>query len=634
MTKHDILLDVQHVSHVFPLTKQVSVKALDDVSFQIRRGEIFGLVGESGSGKSTAARCAMSILQPSGGHIFYNGVDLCDRAACRANKKMLQTTRQMIFQDSASSLDPRMTVCDIIAEPMRIHHIAPPRGTYRKEAEFQMYYVGLDKTYLDKYPSELSGGQRQRVAIARALCMEPELLVADEPIASLDVSIQAQIVNLFRHLQREHGFSFLFIAHDLAMVEFLCDRVGVLYHGKLVEVAPVRALRPFAPPLYQGAARGHADPRPAHRTKPRIAGLLARAVPADGRAYRGRAGAFRFAGRGRAMKKPSKILYFSKKALAFLLSVLVLSLAVFYVSRLAPGDPLVSYYGDRAEKLTPQERAQAEEKLGLDEPIFTQYVRWAQNALRGDFGISYKYKMPAGEVIASRAGNTLLLGGVGFVLIFTLSLLLGMLCAQREGTLFDRAVCKLGTITSCIPEFWLSLLLILIFAIELRVLPSSGAYSIGQQNNIADRAAHLILPLAVVVLGHLWYYAYMIRNRLLDEMRADYVLLAKAKGLTRRAVMLRHCLRNTMPTYLSIMAISVPHVLGGTYIVETVFSHPGLGTLAYESARYKDYNLLMLLSLLSGALVILCSIIAQTINEQIDPRIRAEQAVREAEVQP
>lgn len=182
MTKHDILLDVQHVSHVFPLTKQVSVKALDDISFQIRRGEIFGLVGESGSGKSTAARCAMSILQPSGGRIFYNGVDLCDRAACRANKKMLQTTRQMIFQDSASSLDPHMTVCDSITEPMRIHRIAPPRGTYRKEAELQMYYVGLDKTYLDKYPSELSGGQRQRVAIARALCMEPELLVADEPI--------------------------------------------------------------------------------------------------------------------------------------------------------------------------------------------------------------------------------------------------------------------------------------------------------------------------------------------------------------------------------------------------------------------------------------------------------------------
>ena len=218
MTKHDILLDVQHVSHVFPLTKQVSVKALDDVSFQIRRGEIFGLVGESGSGKSTAARYAMGILQPSGGHIFYNGVDLCDKAACRANKKMLQTTRQMIFQDSASSLDPRMTVCDSITEPMRIHHIVPPRGTYRKEAEFQMYYVGLDKAYLDKYPSELSGGQRQRVAIAQALVSDPQLLMLDEPLANLDLASQRATVHVLAKLNRELGMSIQVVAHDLNML--------------------------------------------------------------------------------------------------------------------------------------------------------------------------------------------------------------------------------------------------------------------------------------------------------------------------------------------------------------------------------------------------------------------------------
>lgn len=159
---------------------------------------------------------------------------------------MLQRERQLIFQDSASSLNGRMKVGDIIAEPMKIQHIAPPRGTYRKEAEFQMHYVGLDHSYLDQYPPQLSGGQRQRVAIARALSMEPKLLVADEPVASLDVSIQAQIINLFRHLQAEHGFSFLFISHDLAMVEFLCDRVGVMYQGKLVETAPVKEL--FAHP--------------------------------------------------------------------------------------------------------------------------------------------------------------------------------------------------------------------------------------------------------------------------------------------------------------------------------------------------------------------------------------------------
>ena len=332
------------------------------------------------------------------------------------------------------------------------------------------------------------------------------------------------------------------------------------------------------------------------------------------------------------MRKRSRVLYYGRKVLVFLLSVLLLSLVVFYVSRLAPGDPLVSYYGDRVEKMSPEERAWAEEKLGLHDPIYVQYLRWAENALHGDFGISYKYKMDVKEVIAGRIGNTLILGGIGFVLIFVLALLLGVLCAWNEDKWLDRLICKVGTITSCIPEFWLSLLLILIFAISLRWLPSSGAYSIGKMHDLGDRIIHLILPMTIVVLNHLWYYAYMIRNKVLDEVRADYVLLAKSKGLTRRRVMFRHCLRNTLPTYLSIMAISVPHVLGGTYIVETVFSYPGLGTLSYESARYQDYNLLMLLCLMSGVLVILCNLIAQTINEQIDPRIRAEEVVETSEV--
>lgn len=245
---YEVLLDVQHLTHVFPLTKKVAVKAVDDVSFQIFRGEIFGLVGESGSGKSTVARCVMNLYRPQSGHILYKGLDTCDPQVFRENRRMLQSTRQMIFQDSNSSLNQRMKVAALIAEPMKIQHISPPRGSYRAEAEFQMHYVGLDPSYLDKYPSELSGGQRQRVAIARALSMEPELLVADEPIASLDVSIQAQIINLFKHLQAEHGFTFLFIAHDLAVVRYLCDRVGVMFRGRLVETAPAGEL--FTRPLH------------------------------------------------------------------------------------------------------------------------------------------------------------------------------------------------------------------------------------------------------------------------------------------------------------------------------------------------------------------------------------------------
>ncbi len=244
----DLILDVRHLSHRFKLTRKLAVQALDDLSFQVRRGEIFGLVGESGSGKSTVARCVMNLYQPTGGEIWFNGVNVTDRSQRRKHKKMLERKRQLIFQDSGSSMNQRMKVVDVITEPMRIQHIQTARRTPREEAAFQLKYVGLDGSYLDQYPAELSGGQRQRVNIARALSMEPELLVADEPVAALDVSIQAQIINLFRHLQEEHGFSILFIAHDLAMVEYLCDRVGVLYRGKLVECAPTKAL--FANPSH------------------------------------------------------------------------------------------------------------------------------------------------------------------------------------------------------------------------------------------------------------------------------------------------------------------------------------------------------------------------------------------------
>lgn len=316
------------------------------------------------------------------------------------------------------------------------------------------------------------------------------------------------------------------------------------------------------------------------------------------------------------------IAYVGKKLLGFLLSVFLLSGAVFFISRLTPVDPLVSYYGERVEKMSPAEKELAREKLGLNDPIYVQYGRWIANAAQGDFGISYQYKQPVVEVISQRIGNTLLLGGISAVLTFTLALGLGLLCAWFEDRWLDKLLCKAGTLVSCIPEFWLSLVLILVFSVALQWLPSSGAYSVGNQDDVADRLIHLILPVTASTAGHLWYYAYLIRNKLLEETRADYVQLEIAKGVGKGRILLAHCLPNAMPAYISMMAVSVPHMIGGTYLVEMVFSYPGIGTLSYESARYGDYNLLMLLCLMTGAVVMFCNLLGSLVNERIDPRIK------------
>ena len=272
--------------------------------------------------------------------------------------------------------------------------------------------------------------------------------------------------------------------------------------------------------------------------------------------------------------------------------------------------------------MTSEELSAARTRLGLDAPLATQYVRWIGNAFHGDFGLSLKYKKPAMDVVSPLIGNTLILGFTSYLLVFLLATLLAVACALHEDSLPDRLICKIGTAIYYLPSFWLGVVLILIFSIHLKWFPSSGAYDIGRAGDILNRLRHIVLPLLVMVVSHLWYYAYMIRGKLLDELRQDYVLLAKGKGLTNRQIVWKHCLRNVAPTIVSIMAISIPHVLSGTYIAEAVFNYPGIGALSIESAKYHDYNLLMLLVLITGALVILSSMAAQTVNEVIDPRMK------------
>ena len=211
------------------------VHAVDGVSFTLGRGEILGLVGESGSGKSTVANCVLRLTEPTGGNIRVNGTDDITHLS-RRQMRPLRRELHMVFQDPYSSLNPRMTVGDIVGEPVRLHGIAKGRALDAR-VEAIIDTVGLRAELRYRYPHELSGGQRQRVGLARALVLRPSVLVADEPVSALDVSVQASILNLLRDLQRDMGFSCLFITHDLATVEFLCDRVAVMYLGQIVESA-------------------------------------------------------------------------------------------------------------------------------------------------------------------------------------------------------------------------------------------------------------------------------------------------------------------------------------------------------------------------------------------------------------
>lgn len=307
----------------------------------------------------------------------------------------------------------------------------------------------------------------------------------------------------------------------------------------------------------------------------------------------------------------------------------VLSVIVFVLARLSPGDPLTAYYGDSVEHMSTVQKEAAIERLALDRPIVTQYFSWLSGAFHGDFGISYIYKQPVASVISKLWFNTLLLGGISYVLTFLGATLLGVYCAGKEGSRIDSVIVRTGTVTSLVPTFFVALICILIFAVNLRLLPSSGAYTIGMRDNALDRAWHLILPVFVMTLSHLWYYAYMVRNKVVDELHKDYVTLLRVKKLSRRKILYAHCLKNILPSLITIMAISVPHIITGTYIIELVFGYPGLGTLAFESARYKDYNMLSVITLLTGFVIIASGIIGQEISAAVDPAMRHEETVYE-----
>ena len=252
MSANGNLVEVEHLKLYFPIKSGLvldrhvgDIKAVDDVSFEIRRGETLGLVGESGCGKSTVGRALLGLYEPTAGRIVFDGQDISELGA--EGLRALRRRMQIVFQDPFASLNPRHSVSRIIGEPLRAHGLAGRREASRRAAEL-LEIVGLPRDAASRYPHEFSGGQRQRIGLARALALNPDFIVADEPVSALDVSIQAQIINLLEELQKEFSLTYLFIAHDLAVVRHISDRIAVMYLGSIVEISPAAEL--YANPLH------------------------------------------------------------------------------------------------------------------------------------------------------------------------------------------------------------------------------------------------------------------------------------------------------------------------------------------------------------------------------------------------
>jgi oligopeptide transport system ATP-binding protein len=236
----EYLVEVEHLKQYFPVRsgmKTIPLKAVDDVSFSIRPGETLGLVGESGCGKTTVGRTLLRLYKPTGGTIRFDGEEVTDKNIHRLRKEM-----QMVFQDPYSSLNPRMTVEDIVGEPLDVHKLYKTKAERREKILSLLETVGLNAEHASRYAHEFSGGQRQRIGIARALAVDPRFIVCDEPVSALDVSIQAQVVNMFEDLQKERGMAYLFIAHDLLVVQHISDRIAVMYLGHMMETAEANEL--------------------------------------------------------------------------------------------------------------------------------------------------------------------------------------------------------------------------------------------------------------------------------------------------------------------------------------------------------------------------------------------------------
>lgn len=715
------LLQVRHLVQEFTVrghggTKGGTLQAVADVSFDIGRRETLGLVGETGSGKSTIARSILMAPPPKAGSILLNGTEM--KGGSRAQLRDLRRQVRMIYQDPYSSVDPKWQVQEIVEEPLITSSELSRKRRAERVAEL-LDLVGLDPTqHGPRRAKELSGGQCQRVAIARALAMEPDLIIADEAVSSLDVLIQAQVLNLFEMLRREMDLSYLFVAHDLATVKQVSDRVAVMYLGTICEIGP--AERIYHEPLHhyttallgsvprpdphqrgtvtEGAIAGeppsplrppsgcrfrtrcpaavqrcaeetpelrHSDSDPAHlvachfpvewvsqheksirvhqfetRSSTGTAGANRPAV--DGELANRGAGAGEDDTPDEVVREPALVLAddgdgggmwaqlllrirnspsirLVVKRILWAIPVLWgVTFLIFCLMNLLPGTAADSLAGAGASQETIRALTL---RLDLNQPFWERYWHWLTAALSGNLGDSLQSGQPVASLLVARLPVTVELIILAFILSLGVAIPVAVLAARRPHGIIDRVSSIMAGAGLAMPGFVLGLLLLLAFAVHLKLLPTLGFSPLSK--GLWPNLKTMILPAVTLAFGLYAFYIRVLRADLIDQLVGeDYVVTAESKGLTPYRVLVRHVLRNSMFSLLTIVGINIGVLIGGTVLIEQIFDLPGIGQTLIQSITVEDVTMVEGVVVILAIAVVVASLLTDLLYTLLDPRIR------------
>ncbi|WP_232661450.1 dipeptide ABC transporter ATP-binding protein [Pseudonocardia sp. TRM90224] len=566
--------------------------AVRDVGLDLRPGETLAIVGESGSGKTTLGRAVLRLVEPTSGEVRWDGsLDL--RSLGPEALRGWRVNAQMIFQDPVASFDPRNTVNEVLREAIAAH----PSDGEATDAATLLSSVGLDAELLTRFPHELSGGQAQRVAIARALATRPRMLVLDEPTSSLDVSVQAQILNLLVELQSRLGLAYLFVTHDLTVVEHLAHRVAVMRDGELIEEGSVRTVfdapqHPYtrqllaAAPLTDRAGPPRPEVEvPAATPTPELPTRLAR--------RRAPAGSARF---------------WLQRVLLALFAAWGACTIVFLVTHLT-WDPAVQLAGKFG---TPEKVAEIRALLGYDQSLWSQYVGFLHQLITGNFPDSLQFGISPWEAIGSRVGPTLTLAGTTLVVIVAAGIGLGMIAGYHNGRPLGVAINAYIITAQAVPTFVVGPLLVLLFGVTWRVLPVSGYTS----------AASVVLPVITLAFYPVAEIALILRASIIHTVHSEHVTFARSKGLSKWRIAVRHVLRVALLPIITVLGFNVVYIFAGVVIAEQIFALPGLGNLLANALTAQDVPLVTAMVVLLALLVAVVNLLVDIAYRIVDPRLR------------